>query len=209
MTYIFIDESGDLGFSDGSSRYFVFTAVLCDDYRELERIIKKARKSLSKKHKKVRELHAYHADSKTRKRVLQGLMSVMGMKVTCILLDKEKIDLQSHYQKNDLYNHAVKKLLDRLISSPLIPPYEVLRIIVDRKDTNKHLRENFEQSILEPLRKKHQGPITVHLRTSHEEKSLQAVDFISWALFRKYERNDFYYHEIIKGLLIEEYLLFP
>jgi hypothetical protein len=208
MTHIFIDESGDLGFSDGSSRYFVFTAALCDDYRELERIIKKARKSLSKKNKKVRELHAYHADSQTRKRVLQGIMSVTGMKVVCILLDKEKIGLPPQYQKNDLYNHAVKTLLDRLILSALISPYESLRIIIDRKDTNKHLRENFEQSILDALRKKHQGVIAVHLRTSHEEKSLQVVDFISWALFRKYERNDFYYHEIIKGLLIEEYLLF-
>ena len=39
--------------------------------------------------------------------------------------------------------------------------------------------------------------------------TLQAVDFASWAIFRKYEKNDDSYYRIIKGKIIEENPLFP
>jgi hypothetical protein len=41
--YIFLDESGDLGFNPRSSKWFLFTLVVVDDQRKLERVIKKAR----------------------------------------------------------------------------------------------------------------------------------------------------------------------
>ncbi len=37
MTYIFLDESGDLGFSKKSSKWFLFTLVVVDDPRKLEK----------------------------------------------------------------------------------------------------------------------------------------------------------------------------
>lgn len=49
----------------------------------------------------------------------------------------------------------------------------------------------------------------VLIRTSSEEKSLQAVDFISWSIFRKKEKNDENYYNIIRGKIAEENLLFP
>ena len=56
---------------------------------------------------------------------------------------------------------------------------------------------------------KHSGKLSVVLHSSHENKSLQAVDFISWAIFRKYERNDYEFYEIIKNRIIDERLQFP
>jgi len=35
------------------------------------------------------------------------------------------------------------------------------------------------------------------------------VDFVSWAIFRKYEKGDFKFYEIIKNKIIDEKLLFP
>ena len=40
MSYIFIDESGDLGTKKLSSRYFVMAAIKVDDPKKLDRIIK-------------------------------------------------------------------------------------------------------------------------------------------------------------------------
>jgi hypothetical protein len=51
--------------------------------------------------------------------------------------------------------------------------------------------------------------INIAIKTSFEEKTLQAVDFASWAIFRKYEKNDDSYYKIIKGKIIEENPLFP
>jgi hypothetical protein len=49
MAYIFLDESGDLGFRPTSSKWFLFTIVLTDDHKKIERVIKNIRKGLKKK----------------------------------------------------------------------------------------------------------------------------------------------------------------
>jgi len=51
--------------------------------------------------------------------------------------------------------------------------------------------------------------LEVEIKTPSEEKSLQAVDFASWAIFRKYEHGDDDYYKIIKGSIVEENPLFP
>jgi len=209
MAYIFLDESGDLGFSKGSSKWFIFTIALTDDYRALERVIKKARRTLRKKHNNVRELHAYHADEITRKRVLTQLAALQGLKVLCIVLNKDKVYTDLQNQKNHLYNYTANILLDRLHSKNIIPLNETIELFIDRKDTNKNLRESFEQYLMQSLSGKREGIVNIKLRASHEEKALQAVDFMSWAIFRKYEQSDYSYYEIIKGSVIEENLLFP
>lgn len=42
-----------------------------------------------------------------------------------------------------------------------------------------------------------------------EEKTLQAVGFVSWAIFRKYEYADDTFYNIIKNRMVEENPLFP
>ena len=42
MNYIYIDESGDLGDYHLGSRYFVIAAIIVDDSKNLNRIIKDA-----------------------------------------------------------------------------------------------------------------------------------------------------------------------
>jgi|SRR3989339_1001053 len=209
MAYLFIDESGDLGFSKGSSRWFIFTVVLADNKRQLEKIIKKVRKGLRKKHKNVNELHAYHADSITRKRVLNLLTDKKDLQVFCVVLNKEKVYVDLQNQKNYLYNYTANILLDRLHSRKIVPDHETLNICIDRKDTKKSIRDNFIQYLQTSLIGKRNGCVDIVLCASHEEKALQAVDFISWAIFRKYERSDYEYYEIIKNKIIEENLLFP
>lgn len=43
---------------------------------------------------------------------------------------------------------------------------------------------------------------------SHNEEGLQAVDFISWSIFRKYEMNDNFYYSIIQNKIETERRLF-
>jgi hypothetical protein len=47
------------------------------------------------------------------------------------------------------------------------------------------------------------------IKTPAEEKALQVVDFVSWAIFRKYEKKDRGYYNIIKKKIVEESSLFP
>lgn len=52
MVYVFVDESGDLGFTSSSSNYYVIACVEVFDLLELARATKRVRKTLRKKKKK-------------------------------------------------------------------------------------------------------------------------------------------------------------
>jgi hypothetical protein len=209
MAYLFIDESGDLGFSKRSSKWFVFTIILTKNHRPLEKVIKKVRNTLKKKHKSITELHAYHVDDVTRKRVLQHLAEVSDLQVLCVVLNKEKVYVDLQNQKNYLYNYVANILLDRLHQKDILPQDEHLDICFDRKDTKKNLRSNFTQYLETALKGKRNGNVSISLEASHNVKALQAVDFVSWAIFRKYEKGDYEYYELIKDKIVEENLLFP
>lgn len=154
-------------------------------------------------------MHAYHADDSTRTRMLQRLNELDDLKVLTVVLNKQKVYVDLRNQKNLLYNYTANILLDRLHSSGLIKKGEALELYIDRKDTKKRLRENFIEYLREAMTARRQGSFTVALHSSHENKSLQAVDFISWAIFRKYERGDYEYYERIKNKIVDERLLFP
>lgn len=79
MAYIFLDESGDLGFSERSSKWFLFTILLTNNHRKIEKVIKKIRRGLAKKYK-MKELHAYHSNPVTRHRMLKKLAQLNDIK---------------------------------------------------------------------------------------------------------------------------------
>ncbi|OGK19704.1 hypothetical protein A3D80_01850 [Candidatus Roizmanbacteria bacterium RIFCSPHIGHO2_02_FULL_40_13b] len=209
MVYVFLDESGDLGFKKSSSTWFLFTVAITPDKRALERVVKRIRRTLRKKHKNLGELHAYHADSATRRRVLQEISSLKDIHIVCVILNKKKVYIDLQNQKNYLYNYTANILLDRLCNKKTLKTNELIELYVDRKDTNKKLQEKFIIYISEAMNKRRLGAFSIKLHKSNENKSLQAVDFISWAIFRKYERGDYEFYEIIKAKIIDEKILFP
>jgi hypothetical protein len=108
-----------------------------------------------------------------------------------------------------LYNYTANIILDRLTNTDLIEGSKTVSLVVDRKDTKKNLQENFISYITEAMKKRRSGVCKMSLAASYDEKGLQAVDFISWAIFRKYEKGDYEFYEIIKDKIIDERLLFP
>ena len=97
-----------------------------------------------------------------------------------------------------------------MLTKNLISLREPIHIFIDRKDTNKNIRDNFVAHLKKSLVKKsHHKTLEIRLEMSHDEKALQAVDFISWAIFRKYESGDFEFYEMIKKLIVQEDVLFP
>lgn len=209
MIYIFLDESGDLGFKKSSSKWFLFTIAMTSDARSLERVTRKVWRSLKKKHKRLGELHASHEKDITRKRMLKEISGVNGLKVLCVVLNKQKVYVDLQNQKNYLYNYTANILLDRLHTREVLKQKESVHLFIDRKDTKKRLRENLIRYLTDSMKKRSNGLFAVELHSSHENKSLQAVDFISWAIFRKYEHGDYGFYEIIKNKITDEWLLFP
>jgi len=124
-------------------------------------------------------------------------------------LNKQKVYIDLRNQKNYLYNYTANIILGRLQTQKILGLNEPIHLFIDRKDTKKRLKENFVNYLTDSTEKRRDGVFSVKLHSSFENKSLQAVDFISWAIFRKYEHGDYEFYEIIKNKIIDERLLFP
>lgn len=213
MAYIFLDESGDLGFDfkkKRTSQYFVVTFLYCEDKRVIEKIVKKCHAELKKRHKiKGGVLHCYREKPLTRQRLLRRLME-SDCGIMTVYLNKSRVYTKLQDEKDVLYNFVTNILLDRIMTKKLLGPKPgSIELIASRKETNKFLNENFKNYLRNKTRGNHDIEIKVEIKTPHEEKGLQAVDFASWAIFRKQECGDESYYHIIKSKIIEENPLFP
>ncbi len=209
--YIFLDESGDLGFDKRkrSSKYFLITILFTKDKKTLEKIVKKTHQTLRKKVKKLSGgvLHAVKERPITRKRLLQSV-AASNCSIMVIYLNKLKVYTKLQNEKHVLYNYVTNILLDRVFSKELLDTKSMIHLVAERRETNRFLNENFQSYLKGKMHAEHKLHLSVDIRTPSEEKSLQIVDFISWAIFRKYELKDESYYQIIEGCIIEENSLF-
>ncbi len=213
MAYIFLDESGDLGFDwkkGKTSKYFVITALFTLRKINLERIVRKIFRSLSKhdlrRHKST--LHCFNEFPKTRIKLLRMLVSE-DISIVAIYLNKRKVYTDLKNEKHVLYNYVANILLDRIFTNKLIPITGKVELIASRRETNKFLNLNFKNYLEDRAIKKHKLNLVVEIKSPHEEKALQVTDFACWAIFRKYEHSDESYMEIIKQKIVQENPLFP
>ncbi len=212
MPYIFLDESGDLGFDFSkkkTSRYFLITCLFVSKKRPIEKVVSNTHKGLKKIHKKRGGvLHCFKEKPITKERLLKQLNN-KDCSVMTIYLNKEKVFTHLQNEKDILYNFVVNILLDRIYSKKLINTNEKINLIASRKDTNKFLNQNFKNYLSNQIANNHKVDISIEIKTPYQEKSLQAVDFVSWAIFKKYEHNDEGYYNLIKEKIAEENPLFP
>jgi len=125
-----------------------------------------------------------------------------------IYLNKAKVYTKLQEEKSVLYNYVANILLDRIYARKTIPIDKQVELIASRRETNRFLNENFKDYLSSKIRSTYKINLQILIKSPAQEKSLQAVDFISWAIFRKYEYGDDSYYKIIKSRIKEENPLF-
>ncbi len=212
MAYIFLDESGDLGFDFKKKRtsgVFIITCLFAEQKRPIEKIVAKTHAELKKKHKKRGGvLHCYQEKSITRQRLLKRLIG-KDCAIMTIYLDKAKVYTKLQDEKEILYNYVANILLDRICTKKIIDASKQIILVASRKETNKFLNQNFKDYLSRSIKNSHKVNLSIEIKTPFEEKSLQAVDFVSWSIFRKYQYGDENYYNIIKLKIAEENPLYP
>ncbi|MBU2446899.1 MAG: DUF3800 domain-containing protein [Bacteroidetes bacterium] len=212
MSYIFLDESGDLGFDfskSKTSKNFLITFLFIENKRPIEKIVKTIIRSLKKKSRKHHSgtLHANKEKPEIKKKLLQ-LLADKDIRVISIYLNKLKVYTRLQDEKHVLYNYVANILLDRVYTKKLIPIDKVVHLIASKRETNKFLNQNFKNYLQQKTTDKHKVKLNIEVKYPSEEKCLQAVDFICWSIFRKREFGDDTYYKIIKEKIFEESGLF-
>jgi len=120
MSYIFLDESGDLGFDFSkkrTSKYFLITCLFAPKKRPIEKIVSKTFSEIQKKYKKRGGiLHAHFEKDITRKRLLLRLAK-KDCHIMTIFLDKKRVYTKIKNERIILYNFIANILLDRIYTS--------------------------------------------------------------------------------------------
>lgn len=191
LEFIFIDESGDLG--KFGSRYFTIVSVAVHELTELSRIMKRLRqRKFKKKLKELPEIKANNSNESVRKFVLERIASA-DCSISAVVIPKEKISEGLFGDKDALYNRLCGMLFEHISLNA-----DIVDIVIDKKHSNRIMREDFDQYIRGRVNEK-APKIDIRIRhlESHSSNELQAVDFIAWAVNRKFTHGDSLYYDII------------
>ena len=212
MAYILLDESGDLGFDFNkkkTTKFFLVVFMFTGNLRPIEKCVKLTHRELRKKFKRIHSvLHASKEEPGTRMRLLKQL-SRKDFDVMVVYLNKRRVYIKLKDEKAVLYNYITNLLLDRIVVKKLISTDEPIYLIASKRETNRFLNENFRSYIVNHMKNMHGLDLRMEIKTPAEEKSLQAVDFVSWAIFRRLEFGDDTYYNFIRKKIVEEDSLYP
>ncbi|NIA06726.1 MAG: DUF3800 domain-containing protein [Actinobacteria bacterium] len=204
--FIFLDESGDLGFDFSKSkttRKFVITLLICDtnnaqkDFRKAVTRTLKRLNARRNKSRKVIELKGVRTALRYKISFFRYLKRE-DWRIYCLALNKVRVNpsLRSKLGKKKLYNFLALHLLKQL---PLADVHSNVELVVDRSKNKEEIRDfnqymaNYIQGGL-PLNTAFE---TIHLRST-ESTGLQAVDLFCWGVFRKYESGDERWYKMYK-----------
>ena len=198
MSYIYIDESGDLGTKLGSSRYFIMAAIKVNDSKKLEKMIKKTRRSFTKKMLTSNEIKGGNLPYDLKIKILKKLKNI-DYEVFIIVFDKEnRYEIGYNYNNKEVYDILASKLAELInIDKPTF-------IFIDKSKNKQDEIDKFNDLFSNNLKNIQNQPITLEHADSMHYKGLQMVDLISWSCFQNFENGNPEFFDIIKNKLVKQ-----
>ena len=215
-TYIFVDEAGDMDFSNKGSKHYLFNFLVKKRPFQLHEYISNYRYELLEKNldpllKSRINIEYFHAnnDNKYIKSELFDIISTFdedSIKVYSYILEKEKVHPDKRELKEDFYINnlifSIEKLLKKLdIHSNFIIITDNLPVSNNRKRQEKALKTGIAKYIKE---NKLNLRYDIFHHCSASSSNLQIIDYIGWAINKKYEYSDDSYYQKIKKYILDE-----
>lgn len=149
MAYIFLDESGDMGFDftkSKTSKFFVITCLFVPNNRPVQKIVRRNIRALAAKDRARHHgvLHAQKESDRMRRKILNELAQQQNISVISIYLNKRRVHTHLKDQKHILYNFVSNILIDRICTKSLVPTKTPIELIASRRETNRILNDNFK-----------------------------------------------------------------
>lgn len=205
MWYLYLDESGDLGFdfvNKKPSKYFTVTILAIKGTDKNSRLIYAVKKTLKRKlnHKRNKKRHVEE---------LKGSSTIFGVKkyffcqikdvpfaIFSLTLNKIKVYERLAREKDRVYNYIAKKVLDQIRFENADLHVD---LIVDKSKGQKQIKE-FNEYIFNQLKARinPKVPLNILHVNSISYEGIQAADLFSWGIFRTYEKKDNAWFDVFK-----------
>ena len=210
MLYLYLDESGDLGFdffAKKPSKYFTVTVMLVYGMESRKRIAKAVKRTLQNKlAKKGTELKGAKQSIEVKRYFYRHVESV-PFELYALTLNKRRVYDYLSQKKDRVYNFIARKVLDVI---PFVNASVRVGLVIDRSKSKKEIRE-FDEYLIRQLNSRIEPriPLDIDHHLSHEDLPLQAVDLFSWGIFRKYEKDDMEWFDVFKGKIKYDEVYLP
>ncbi|MCB4791366.1 MAG: DUF3800 domain-containing protein [Elusimicrobia bacterium] len=216
MIYLYLDESGDLGFdfiNKKPSRFFVVTilAVQGEDARRritigVKRTLRRKLNPASKRQRMVEELKGTDTTFEVKQYFLRQIKDAK-FSIYSIVLNKKRVYEYLLKDKSRVYNWVARLLLDNVNISGA----QTRVMLVLDKCKGKREIEDFNTYIRSQLQARINPKIPLDIRhlDSLQECCLQACDMFAWGIFRKYERRDNKWWNVFKEKVVYDGTYLP
>lgn len=200
------DESGNMG---KQGRYFNIACVGGAEMKPLENVIGKSILKVKKEfpqYADLREIKASHSNPSIKDYILNKIIS-KDIFIRYIVADLKYTNSNLIEDENLLYNFLLKKLIIPIAKEQI---NKKLTLNIDKRSIKVGSTNSFEDYIKIQLNYelKLNIDIKVHYIESQNSLSIQAADFVSNAIYAKYEYNNNYYYDILKPK-IQNFEKFP
>ncbi len=202
MLYLYLDESGDLGFdfvNKKPSKFFTITILAVSGSENNRQLIKAVKKTLIRKlnRKKwtVEEMKGAKVSLEIKK-YFYAQTKDTRFAIYSLTLNKRRVYERLARDKERVYNYISRLVLDKI---PFEKAQEQVILILDKSKTQKQVRD-FNQYVFRQLKGRldPKVPLDIKHQDSQQYYGLQAVDLFSWGIFRKYEKKDFEWFNMFK-----------
>lgn len=212
--YLYLDESGEFGQKGGSSNYFLVTVLSTQYPKALKKRLWKEKAKLYAlgwpKHLEIKGTNLWGSPHKPNvpKKISDNRVEHLNQILAAVLrgpVDVHYAIVRKSRIRPRLFQ-AEDGILFNWISGNLIarayPQYYAgpINLMVDQRSKETHHKMKFDGYVETKLvaEADHDESLVISHRESHEEFGLQAVDFLSWALFRYFEHGDEQFTPAIK-----------
>jgi Protein of unknown function (DUF3800) len=204
MWYLYLDESGDLGFdfvNKKPSKFFT-VAILAihgiGNNRKISKAVKIVlRRKLNPESKRKRIVEELKGEATTLeiKKYFYKQVEDIEFNIYSMTLNKLRVYEKLAHDKSRVYNFIARQVFDHI-------PFEETdsgRIIltIDKSKGKKGIKE-FNEYIIRQLegRISPKTPFDIYHEDSKKVRGLQAIDMFAWGLHRKYENKDLEWYDI-------------
>lgn len=139
------------------------------------------------------EIKANNSNAQVKEFILKKV-STFGCSISAVVIPKSKVRTDLFDKKEKLYNYVCGLLFEQISLNA-----DVVDITIDKKHSNRLLQEDFNQYIERKIIARSNIKVVIRHLESHSSNELQVVDFVAWAVNRKFTFGDAIYYNMIKA----------
>jgi len=198
MVYLYLDESGDLGFdffTKNPSSFFTVAILAIKGVENNRALINAIKKTIRRKLPKSNssELKGSHSTIEIKK-YFYAQLATIPFEIYAITLNKRRVYNDLSQKKDRLYNFVARQVLDQITFKDASTR---IQLIIDKSKDKKGIGD-FNDYIVKQLegRINPKVPLDIYHHKSHENLGIQAADLFSWGIYRTFEKNDYEWYKI-------------